>query len=321
MLPSLRRGAFARARTAAVVAVAALAAVLPAGVAHADALPNDDFDGSAVVTALPFTAHQDTSRATKAPDDPSWCQYYDAEGSVWFSYTPTEDVILRATTAGSDHPTILSAYSGLRGSLRGASRACDTGQPSTGASVTFRATAGTTYHLMVAGYDVAGGDLSFGLTTVAAAPNDRFADAEAVTGLPATRTPDLSTAWYEQDEPDSGCTDQAGPSVWYSFTPTTTTSAVVGLDHSNVTATVYTGDTRLHDEPVGPAGVPGDRGHDLPDPRRRVARPLGHRGGELDRGAAARPVRRRLAVGPDDLRGGRLHRRHVGPVPRARRER
>ncbi|MFT7841214.1 PKD domain-containing protein [Saccharothrix sp. BKS2] len=236
---SSRRRASARARVAAIgSATAVLTALLP-GVAHAEPPSNDDFDRSTPVTALPFSAQQDTSEATGVNDDPSWCQFYNVEGGVWFTHTATADGFLRADTAGSDHPTVLSANTGDRRDLRGVDDACDIG---TDATVTFRATAGTTYHFFVAGYDVTGGALRFNLAAVAPAPNDAFAAAEPVTALPHVARPDLSTATFEADEPESSCVDaETVPSVWYSYTPVVTTSVTARVEHTDTAVTVYTG--------------------------------------------------------------------------------
>ncbi|QKV73030.1 PKD domain-containing protein [Amycolatopsis sp. Hca4] len=219
---------------------AALATVVP-GVAEAAAPPaNDDFDNAAVVTSLPFTAQEDSGAATEAADDPGWCSGYAAAGSVWFSYTATQDGLLRATTAGSDHRTLLSANTGARGGLQSVADACDYG---TGPVITFRATAGTTYSFLVAGTDTPGGALSFSLAAVAPAPNDTYANAEPVTALPFTGRPDLSVAAAESGEPDSTCVDDEGqPSVWYTYPASGPaqwlTARVAGTDAA---VTVYTG--------------------------------------------------------------------------------
>ena len=125
-------------------AVAALAVVLP-GVAQAAPPSNDDFDASTIISALPFSAQMDTSEATGASDDAGWCQGPDIGGTVWFSFTPTENIVLRATTAGSDYETVLSANTGGRGDLQPVPGACSV---SSAATVTFLASAGTTYHFM-----------------------------------------------------------------------------------------------------------------------------------------------------------------------------
>jgi hypothetical protein len=228
-----------RGRIALATALTAAFALLVPGVAHAAPPSNDDFDQPAAVTALPFTAQLDTTEATQAVDDPSWCQPYDVRGTAWFRYTATADGYLRATTAGSDRSMILSVHSGTRGDLRGIT--CDSG---TAATTTFRATAGTTYSFMVSGYDVPGGALSFALDSVAPAGNDDFAAAQPVPALPFSAQPDFSVASFEADEPESTCQNEGNtvPSVWYAYTNSGTakslTARTVGYGSA---VSVYTG--------------------------------------------------------------------------------
>jgi hypothetical protein len=221
-------------------AVAALAVVLP-GVAHADPPSNDDFDASTVISALPFSVQQDTSEATGASDDAGWCQGPDLGGTVWFSFTPTEDVVLRASTAGSGYETVLSASTGTRGNLQQVPGACSV---SFAATVTFLASAGTTYHFMISGFFESGGALSFALDAAAVAPNDNFADAEPLTALPSTRQPDLSTASAEPAEPSSRCAfGTPARSVWYTFTSAQAVSVLAEIDDFFAALSVYTGST------------------------------------------------------------------------------
>ncbi|WP_177320919.1 PKD domain-containing protein [Lentzea waywayandensis] len=227
-------------RPIAVVAAAVLGMLVP-GVAHAAPPANDDFDASTAITALPFTVEQNTSEATKASDDSFWCQPYDSQGSVWFHYTATETGLLRATSAGSGREMIISAQTGLRGELRGVENACSVGSRY---PMTFRVTAGTTYYFLISGYGAPGGALKFSLDKVAPAANDAFAAAEPVSALPFSAQPDASVASYEADEPESTCVyDERKPSVWYSYTPTTSALSVVPKATGNEAAvTVYTGD-------------------------------------------------------------------------------
>ncbi|WIY06592.1 PKD domain-containing protein [Amycolatopsis mongoliensis] len=228
-----------RGRIALATALTAAFALFAPGVAHAAPPSNDDFDQAAAVTALPFTAQQDSSEATQAPDDPSWCQPYDVRGSVWFRYTATEDGYLRATTQGSDRSMILAVHSGTRGTLRGIT--CDSG---TAATTTFRATAGTTYSFMVSGYDVPGGALAFALDSVAPAANDDFAAAQPVPAVPFSAQPDFSVASYEADEPGSTCQFEGNlvPSVWYAYTNSGAAKPVTARTVGSGSAvSVYTG--------------------------------------------------------------------------------
>jgi hypothetical protein len=55
------------------LAVAVVSVGLP-GVALAQAPSNDDFDGAAAISAVPFDVRLDTRQATRAGDDPFWCQ-------------------------------------------------------------------------------------------------------------------------------------------------------------------------------------------------------------------------------------------------------
>jgi hypothetical protein len=223
---------------------ALVATALVPGTAQAVAPENDDFANSTVVSAVPFTTRVDTGAATKAADDPSWCQFFEIGGTVWFTYTAAENGMLRATTAGSDYDTIVSANVGDPGQLRGVTGSCATGSGTRGATATFPVTAGTTYHLMVAGRGVTGGMLNFGLSMVAPPVNDNFADAEPLS-LPSNRVPDTTAAWFEEDESALNCFG-TGRSVWYSFTPDHAVSAVVGLEGNFESAyAVFTGRSLL----------------------------------------------------------------------------
>lgn len=78
--------------------------------------------------------------------------------------------------------------------------------------------------------------------TAAAAPaNDDFGGAIAIGGLPYTNTEDVSFAATAGDDPFFGCPN-AG-SVWYSFTPVSSGTAIINTFNSNYTAipSVWTG--------------------------------------------------------------------------------
>ena len=90
------------------------ALLIPSFPVLADAPLNDDFDAAILIGELPYTVDLDTSEATAAPDDPIHCSN---NGSVWFAYTPAADMTLSADTFGSDYDTVLSAFTGNRGSL------------------------------------------------------------------------------------------------------------------------------------------------------------------------------------------------------------
>jgi hypothetical protein len=111
--------------------------------------PNDDIDNATMITAIPFTARQDVVNATVAPDDPP-C-FNARSQTIWFAFTPTQNIKLEANTFGSDYDTALSVYSGRRGSLTPI--ACNNDSNETFQSrVRFDAMAGTTYFFEVSSF-------------------------------------------------------------------------------------------------------------------------------------------------------------------------
>jgi hypothetical protein len=90
------------------------AAAAGPGPSLATAPGNDDFDNATVVSALPFTDTVNTAEATTAGDDP------DCVGNgptVWYRFTPSENMRVNVNTFGSDYDTSISAYTGTRGNL------------------------------------------------------------------------------------------------------------------------------------------------------------------------------------------------------------
>jgi hypothetical protein len=123
--------------------------------------PNDDFDRATAVPALPFSTTQDVGGATTAPDDPFPNCFPSRNQTVWFAFTPTQNMRLEANTFGSNYGTVLSVYTGTRGSLTPV--ACNF-EFFPGIRVRFDAAAGTTYFVMVSSFfPVSSGNLVFNL--------------------------------------------------------------------------------------------------------------------------------------------------------------
>jgi hypothetical protein len=192
---------------------------------------NDDFDTATVIGALPFIDSLSTVDATTAGDDP-FCNGF--EHTVWYSFTPSQDVTIRADTSGSDYATTLSVYTGSRGSL--SQIAC----ASFPAQVTFNASANTTYFFMIASACCGnpGGNLVFRLNPPPV--NDDIDNATLIGGLPFTDSITTADATTAADDPSC---DGNGQSVWYSFTPTRdlpVKADTSGSDYAT-TLSVYTG--------------------------------------------------------------------------------
>jgi hypothetical protein len=168
--------------TVALVSMASSSAVLAAPPA------NDDFDNATVIPELPFTDSIDTREATTANDDP------DCSGqgpTVWYSFTPEENVRVEANTFGSDYDTTLSMYTGTRGDLSQID--CNDDAAGTLQSrVRFDATAGETYYFMVGAWASGpGGNLVFSADIAPPEPPplvidvtiDRFGSVKPPTGV------------------------------------------------------------------------------------------------------------------------------------------
>ena len=136
-------------------------AVTFAGVSPALAAPpgNDDFNSATVVTEpLPFSDSINTTEATTAGDDPD-C--FGQGPTVWYSFTPSQDVLIQANTFGSDYDTTLSVYIGSQGALN--QIACNDDAGGLQSLVFFQAFASETYFLMVGAFGSGpGGNLVFG---------------------------------------------------------------------------------------------------------------------------------------------------------------
>jgi len=127
---------------------------------------------------------------------------------------PTTNATIEADTVGSDYATSLSVYTGSRGSLNQLS--CATWQP----QVTFNASAGTTYLIMVASACCGGpgGTLVFNLNGPPA--NDELSGATPLT-LNTTVTEDTTRATTGATDPRQCGSGFGGTdSVWFSFTAT-----------------------------------------------------------------------------------------------------
>jgi hypothetical protein len=223
-----------------VAALLGLLGLLVPGVANAAPPANDDFDQAVPVTTPSFSTTQSAAEATEAADDPTTC--YGFHHSVWFTYTAPADGVLTATTAGSGYDTVLSAFTGSRGSL--SQVGCNDDAAGTPQSrVEFTVVRGTRYHFMVSAYrSGAVGSLTFSVTGSGTPANDAFADAAPVTSLPHAADVDLSTATVEPGEPGSVC-GQSPKSLWYAVTLPATTPVTLTPSTPDGRLTVYTGPT------------------------------------------------------------------------------
>jgi len=106
---------------------------------------NDNFANAIVVTTTPFTDTVNTTTATTEFTDPTPACSQWKDATVWYRFTPASNATVRMDEQGSSG-TIFSAWTGSPGSFTSAG--CDWGMSSP-AQLSFTATAGTTYSIMI----------------------------------------------------------------------------------------------------------------------------------------------------------------------------
>jgi hypothetical protein len=151
-------------RTRSLTVAAVILATMILGMPWASAAPpsNNDFANAMVVTEpLPFDDTVDTTDATSDATDPAPGCIFDSAGhTVWYAYTPSQDLAIQARTFGSDYDTVVAAYTGTAGNLTeiGCS---DDANGTLQSNVLVEAQTGMTYYFMVGGFGDASGTLAF----------------------------------------------------------------------------------------------------------------------------------------------------------------
>ena len=190
---------------------------------------NDDFMNATNVPALPFTDSVDVSAANSESGEPT-C-FGVSESSVWYSFTPSEDVLVVADTEGSDFAPVLGAWTQSIFGLARISCSFPTGSPQD-ARIAVDAEAGQTYFFQISRSPFfsgpAGFHATFNLEVGVPPANDDFAEAAVVSSLPFTATVDTLTATFEPDEPFDCQFNSEHRTVWYEFTPSASCSHAPG---------------------------------------------------------------------------------------------
>jgi hypothetical protein len=231
------------------VGIAIVLASAGAPAASAVAAPaNDDFADAQAIGGLPASASGSNVGATPELEEPDHSPGYSGSGgflgsSVWYSWQAPATTIVSISTCDSDYNTALAVYEGstLAGLTEVESDFAG-GEPDCGfyekrAEVTFKAFAGTTYRILVDGWDGEWDDPAFEeafgpvvhegaiALKVAATPppgNDDFAHAQPIdVGSSLARETLFGGNWgatKEAGEPDHAGVP-GGASIWYSWTP------------------------------------------------------------------------------------------------------
>jgi hypothetical protein len=203
---------------------------------------NDHFAGAQILSGSPPQSVTGTTvEATREPGEPEHAG--NAGGaSIWYSWAPAESGHVTIEGCGSDFDTLLAVYTGATvNALSEIASNDDTcGLQSL---VSFAAVAGTTYYIAVDGFDGQQGAVSLNLALIPAATNDDFAQAQVLSGvLPLQVTGSTIDATHETGESEHGGFIGGG-SVWFSWTPTVSSSVMIETCGSAFDAHygVYTG--------------------------------------------------------------------------------
>lgn len=232
-----------RARASVVLAGAACALALGVGAVHAAAPPNDAIATAEVIEGESGTRTGTNVEATLEAGEPT----HEGEHSVWYRWTSpvTSQFVFQTCNTGAaatTFDTILAIYTGPSVSewrrLAANDDAC-----SEQSRVTITAEAGTTYHVVVAGYDDdESGRFALTWRRLVAPANDAFAAPQQLTGATGSVVGTNLAATVEVGEPAHGV--QSVASVWYTWTSPATapvTFETCGSTFDTLLA-VYTGD-------------------------------------------------------------------------------
>jgi PKD domain len=196
--------------------------------AGAQAPGNDDIANATVISALPFSDTLDTSEATSNSSDPySQCTDNYLEATVWYVFTPPQNVVFETSTAGSSYHTVMEVFAGPPNDY--SYFGCVDGS----GTLEGQLNAGTTYYFMIGANPAYppppgsgwGGSLVFNLSQVPGPANDNFADATIVNSIPFYDSVNNLILTREAGEPLASCTPSSpspGGSLWYAYTATST---------------------------------------------------------------------------------------------------
>ena len=136
--------------------------------------------------------------------------------SIWYSWTAPVTGPVTLTTQGSNYDTMLALYSGS--SITGLTSLGANDDVSSGtlwSSVTATVTAGTTYRIVVDGWNNRSGSVKLNWSVTPGAPaEDAFANATVITGSAGTQAGTTANATHEPGEPSHGGSGGAH-SIWY----------------------------------------------------------------------------------------------------------
>lgn len=195
---------------------------------------NDNLASARVVGSLPFSDTVDTRGATLETGEPRPCG--GSTRTAWYRYTPVDDGVVTIDTSGSSFPvSVVTLYRSAGAGFGGLTPiACQ----NAGTVLVARVQAGDEYYFQAAAKS-SSGTLTMQITSTPGAsptpPNDMFALATVVPGLPFNDTVDLTRATMESGESTGGCGNYFAGSVWYRFTAPADGAVTLAGSHASGT--------------------------------------------------------------------------------------
>ena len=127
--------------------------------------PNDDFGSAGSLSGLPASATGTNAGATKEPGETDHAGNPGGR-SVWWTWTAPSTGEISVDTCDSDFDTLLAVYTGDSvGALTETASSDDDPDCLPGSKVTFVASAGTAYRILVDGYDGLSGHIGLRIAT------------------------------------------------------------------------------------------------------------------------------------------------------------
>ena len=193
--------------------------------------PNDDFAAAVPLDGMSGHAVYDNDWATTEPGEPSTVAGERNTRSVWFRWTAPTTGSLRVDTCqslptGSQTDVLLAVYTGTAVEGLTALEENDEGEACQSwaggpASVEIDVIAGTTYRVLVAGFDGAMGEFDLRWALSPTPTNDDFSAAATLSATSGSFAGSTVGADKEAGEPNHAG-NGGGHSVWYRFTAAAT---------------------------------------------------------------------------------------------------
>lgn len=203
---------------------------------------NDDFADAEVLTDASGQVTGSNTAATSETDEPNHAGE-PGGASLWWMWTADGDAPVVFDTKGSSFDTLLAVYTGSGVTNLAEVAANDADATDSGTSeLAFFPKIGTTYYIVVDGYNDARGAVVLNWETTTPLANDDFAGSTEIVSVPAQISAANRPATHETGEPNHA-DEPGGVSVWWQWTPSVDGLATINTHGSafDTLLAVYTG--------------------------------------------------------------------------------